>query len=87
MNLLLDFIPQMLSLIGLESLPILQGAGGSLSEFDPFNMELWDAEDFLKLVIRFVINTFFVVILVRYVYYPVSRRKDFLFGVCDIYLA
>lgn len=87
MNLLLDLIPQMLSLVGLETLPILQSAGGVVSDFDPFNMELIDLEDFLKLVIRFAINTFFVVIIVRYVYYPVAKRKDFLFTYILISLA
>lgn len=86
MNLLLDIIPQLMSFIGLETLPILQVAT-DVTEFDPFSMELWDGEDFLKLLVRFVINTAFVLVLVRYVYYPVARRKDFLFTYILISLA
>lgn len=49
------------------------------AQIDPFNMELIDTEDFLKLIIRFAINMIFVLVIVRWVYYPVSKRKDFLF--------
>ena len=87
MNLLLDLIPQLASFIGLDILPVLQAVPADPAAFDPFNMELWDTEDFLKLVLRFTINTIFVVTLVRYVYYPVARRKDFLFTYILISLA
>ncbi|NNE55981.1 MAG: DUF4956 domain-containing protein [Flavobacteriales bacterium] len=42
-------------------------------------MNLIDLEDLTKLVVRFAINLVFVIVLVRYIYYPVARRKDFLF--------
>lgn len=87
MNLLLDLIPQLASFIGLDILPVLQAVPADPAAFDPFNMELWNTEDFLKLVLRFTINTIFVVTLVRYVYYPVARRKDFLFTYILISLA
>lgn len=41
-------------------------------------MELYD-DDAGKLLFRFFLNIFFVFILVRLIYYPVSQRKDFLF--------
>ncbi|MFK7756086.1 MAG: DUF4956 domain-containing protein [Flavobacteriales bacterium] len=44
-----------------------------------FGSKLLDGEDFLKLLVRFVFNTIFVTILVRGIYYPVQKRKDFLF--------
>lgn len=47
--------------------------------FNPLPNALWDAEDTLKLVIRFAINFGFILVLIRYIYYPAARRKDFLF--------
>ncbi|WP_075602443.1 DUF4956 domain-containing protein [Saccharicrinis aurantiacus] len=44
-----------------------------------FNMELIDVEDFLKLVTRFALNAFVLIILVRVLYYSGSKRKDYLF--------
>ncbi|MEO0403580.1 MAG: DUF4956 domain-containing protein [Bacteroidota bacterium] len=43
-----------------------------------FGME-WFDDDAIKLLFRFGINMLFVLILVRFIYYPVARRKDFLF--------
>jgi len=51
-----------------------------LAEFKPLgNMKLVDSEDLLGLVIRLVIHLGFVFILVRLIYYPIAKRKDFLF--------
>lgn len=36
-------------------------------------------EDFLGLIIRLFIHFFFVFVLVRMIYYPIAKRKDFLF--------
>jgi hypothetical protein len=36
-------------------------------------------EDFLGLIIRLLIHLFFVFVLVRLIYYPSAKRKDFLF--------
>lgn len=44
-----------------------------------FNLDLIDVEDLLELISRFVINLSFLLIIVRYIYYPVAKRKDFLF--------
>ena len=44
-----------------------------------FNMPLIDVEDFSKLIFRFAINTVMIVILVRYLYYATTKRKDYLF--------
>lgn len=48
-------------------------------ESEIFSMPLIDVRDFLKLIFRFAINTTVIVILVRYLYYNRSKRKDYLF--------
>lgn len=44
-----------------------------------FGMDLIDVDDFLKLLFRFTINTVMIVVLVRYLYYQTTKRKDYLF--------
>ncbi|MBN2349001.1 MAG: DUF4956 domain-containing protein [Bacteroidales bacterium] len=44
-----------------------------------FGINLIDSVDFLELVTRFSFNLLVTVILVRYLYYPVTQRKDYLF--------
>ncbi len=36
-------------------------------------------DDFIKLTFRFLLNLVFTTIIIRALYYPVSRRKDYLF--------
>lgn len=43
-----------------------------------FNLK-WFDEDFYTLLLRLVINLVFMTILIRYLYYPISKRKDYLF--------
>ena len=46
----------------------------------PFlNQDWFDYADFMKLLVRFLLNIVVVLILVRYIYYPSAKRKDFLF--------
>ena len=40
---------------------------------------LWDSEDFFKLLIKGVFNLGVILIVVRYIYYPVTKNKDYLF--------
>ena len=40
---------------------------------------LWDAEDFLKLLIKGTFNLGVVLLIVRYIYYPITKNKDYLF--------
>jgi len=42
-------------------------------------IKLINAADFINLLIRFVFNMAISIIIVRYVYYTVARRKDYLF--------
>ena len=40
---------------------------------------LWDSEDFLKLIIKGAFNLGIVILIVRYIYYPATKNKDYLF--------
>ncbi len=42
-------------------------------------LEVLNPQDFLGLILRFAFNTAVVVVLVRYMYYSVAKRKDYLF--------
>ena len=40
---------------------------------------LWDSEDFLKLIVKTVFNLMIITVIIRYIYYPVTKNKDYLF--------
>jgi hypothetical protein len=42
-------------------------------------MEIIDKSDFSELVVRFVFNFLICFYIIRYIYYPFTRRKDYLF--------
>lgn len=44
-----------------------------------FGIELIDSKDFIELLLRLALNAIVVLTLVRYLYYPTTRRKDYLF--------
>jgi len=44
-----------------------------------FGIELIDVEDFVELILRFALNTSVIIVLVRYLYYKITNRKDYLF--------
>jgi len=46
---------------------------------DVFGMPLFESADFFKMLYRFALNMIVLVVLVRYLYYPVTKRKDYLF--------
>ena len=48
---------------------------------------LWDSEDFLKLLIKGAFNLGIVILIVRYIYYPVTKNKDYLFTFLLIFLS
>ncbi len=58
----------MLQIVDLES---------KLPEF--LGIKLINPSDFLELLVRFSFNLIVVVIIIRYLYYPIARRKDYLF--------
>jgi len=45
-----------------------------------FGIKLIDPSDFSELIIRFGFNMLVVAIVIRYLYYPITRRKDYLFS-------
>ncbi|MCH5232083.1 MAG: DUF4956 domain-containing protein [Muribaculaceae bacterium] len=50
-----------------------------MDEIEIFNVPLIDAPSLGEMVIRFLINTFFVFILIQFFYYKKSRRLDYYF--------
>jgi len=44
-----------------------------------FGIKLIDLEDFGELAMRFIMNFALILFLIRYVYYPKTRRRDYLF--------
>ena len=50
-----------------------------LSDYRLFGIEFINPNDLLIMVFRFVFNFIFTLIIVRYIYYANSRRKDYLF--------
>lgn len=52
----------------------------SIRELTFLGLKVISPELFLELVLRFVLNLAVVLFIVRYLYYPVTRRKDYLFS-------
>ena len=50
-----------------------------ISDLKVFGIELVDVPDLFELMIRFAFNSIIIVIIVRYLYYPAAKRKDYLF--------
>ncbi len=44
-----------------------------------FDIKLLDVEDFFNLLLRFIFDFAMVILVARYIYYPVRRDKDYLF--------
>lgn len=44
-----------------------------------FGIELIDLDDFIELILRFILNFLVVFIAIRFLYYKVRQRKDYLF--------
>jgi len=40
---------------------------------------LFDSKDFLKLIVKTVFNLSIILLIVRYIYYPITKNKDYLF--------
>ena len=45
---------------------------------DLVNLDLMD-DDFYTLIFRLIINLFFITLIIRFMYYPIAKRKDYLF--------
>ncbi len=61
-------------------LPEVQDIKPDKDKFDPLgSIKLFKAEDLLGLIILVGIHMSFIFLLVRVIYYPIAKRKDFLF--------
>ncbi|GAB4299264.1 MAG: DUF4956 domain-containing protein [Marinilabiliales bacterium] len=49
------------------------------NELKFFSLKLFDSEDFFELVVRLSFNLIVTIIIVRFLYYAISKRKDYLF--------
>jgi len=52
----------------------------SIQDFTLFGLDIVHVEKFNELLLRFVLNMIMVILIVRVLYYPVTRRKDYLFS-------
>ena len=63
-----------------ENIPVLEPETLKGDEFNPLGgVKLVNFEDLMELALRLIIHMGFIFILVRLVYYPIAKRKDFLF--------
>lgn len=78
MNWLLDIVGAVdfLMVIKVFGVELLENTSGG---WELFNTPILDAEDFLKLFSRFLMNLLICIWIVRYIYYPIAKRKDYLF--------
>lgn len=44
-----------------------------------FGIKLINVQDFFELLVRFIFNTLVVLAIVRYMYFPIAKRKDYFF--------
>ncbi len=44
-----------------------------------FGIKLINTQDFFELLIRFIFNILVVLVIIRYMYYPIAKRKDYFF--------
>lgn len=52
----------------------------SIQDYSIFGLDIIHLARFTELIFRFILNTCVVVFIARYIYYPVTRRKDYLFS-------
>lgn len=52
----------------------------SIQDYSILGLDIIHVASFSELIFRFILNTCVVVFIVRYLYYPVARRKDYLFS-------
>lgn len=44
-----------------------------------FKMDFWDGGDYASFLIRLVMHFFVLILIVRFIYYPKARRRDYVF--------
>jgi hypothetical protein len=52
----------------------------SIQDYSVFGLDIIHVASFSELIFRFILNLCEVIFIVRYLYYPVTRRKDYLFS-------
>ncbi len=63
-----------------DAIPAIEPEDVKSDKFNPLGgVKLVNVEDLMGLVIRLSIHMSFIFILVRMIYYPIAKRKDFLF--------
>ncbi|MFN0031345.1 MAG: DUF4956 domain-containing protein [Flavobacteriales bacterium] len=73
-----DYTHQMLAMIQ-DAVPDLAETAKD-DKINPLGgVKLFNGEDLLGLVIRLLLHMSFIFVLVRVIYYPIAKRKDFLF--------
>ena len=50
-----------------------------LADVEIFGSDFFDKKDFIELLVRSAFNFLIVGYIVRYLYYPVTKNKDYLF--------
>lgn len=50
-----------------------------LDSLEFLGTKIWDANDFFELLFRTFFNLIVVLLIARYIYYPVTKNKDYLF--------
>ncbi len=50
-----------------------------ISDIELFGTDIFDQKDIIELLVRSVFNFLIVVYIVRYLYYPATKNKDYLF--------
>ena len=50
-----------------------------ISDIELFGTDLFDQKDFIELLARSIFNFLIVGYIVRYLYYPATKNKDYLF--------
>jgi len=50
-----------------------------ISDLELFGADFFDKKDFFELLVRFLFNFLIVGYIVRYLYYPATKNKDYLF--------
>jgi hypothetical protein len=81
MNLLLELIAQFnsMNLDTIVSVGMEWFTRTKSGEFRFLDIPIFDAAGFSHLIIRFLFNLIITLLVVRYIYYPLSKRKDYLF--------
>lgn len=66
-----------MEIFGIDSISILADASLEVTRF--FGMKLIDTDDFMKLLFKFAMNSFFVFVTIRLIFYRNNKDQDYIF--------